>query len=146
MKTTHTTPSGKIVTLETFTVGQAFGTSCEVRARNGRQIATLETPRPYGFHDAAIEAGRNLADRLYPRKIEFRAYDTITEWSGPVRADRDKAQKDADRHNDGCARHGGYGSAIVVRQDPEAAGRIIDLEGNSVWPPHGRSTGAARWM
>jgi hypothetical protein len=58
---------------------------------------------------------------------EYRAYDTTTEWSGPVR-------------------QGGYGSAIVVTRDPEASGRIVDLEGQTVWPPDGRSCGAARWV
>ena len=68
MKTTHTTPSGKRITLETFTVGCNFGTSCELRHGNGRRIATLDTPVPLGFHESAIESGRELADRMFPAK------------------------------------------------------------------------------
>lgn len=77
---------------------------------------------------------------------EFRAYDTVTEWSGPVRDTVEAAEKDAARHNRGCAKQGGYGSAEVVTRDPEAPSRLVDLRGKSVWPPHGRSCGAARWV
>lgn len=66
MKTTHTTPSGKIVTLETYTVGINFGTGCEIRSRNGRRLATLDEPSPLGFVDSAIGRGRELADRMFP--------------------------------------------------------------------------------
>lgn len=76
---------------------------------------------------------------------EYRAYDVLTEWSGPVRSTVHAAERDADSHNAGCARQGGYGSAIVVTRDPESPSRLVDLEGESVWPPHGRSCGAARW-
>lgn len=75
----------------------------------------------------------------------FRAYDTTTEWMGLPREIQAAAQADADEHNDGCAKQGGYGSAIVVQRDPDAPGRCVDLEGRAVWPPHGRSTGAVRW-
>lgn len=77
--------------------------------------------------------------------IEYRAYDTVTEWLGPVRTALVDAEADATRHNAGCAQQGGYGSAIVVRQDPDAPGRCVTLEGQPVWPPHGRSCGSARW-
>ena len=77
---------------------------------------------------------------------EYRAYDTTTEWSGPVRASVDEAGRDADEHNVGCVRQGGYGRAIVVTRDPEAPGRLVDTDGDTVWPPHGRSCGAARWV
>lgn len=72
----------------------------------------------------------------------FRAYDTTTEWMGRPRRTPDAAQRDADKHNDGCARQGGYGSAIVVARDGD---RMMHLDGSPVWPPHGQSTGAARW-
>jgi hypothetical protein len=76
---------------------------------------------------------------------QWRAYDLVSEWSGPVRESADEAERDASQHNAGCAAQGGFGSAIVVRPDPEAPGRCVDLEGESVWPPHGRTTGAVRW-
>ncbi len=76
---------------------------------------------------------------------EFRAYDTTTEWSGPTRSTVEQAERDVQRHNDGCARQGGYGSAIVVTRDRDAPSRLADLDGRTIWPPHGRSNGAARW-
>lgn len=79
----------------------------------------------------------------------FRAYDTTTEWSGPPRATIEEAEADAAAHNEGCESQGGYGSAIVCRRDPEAPSRLEteeDGEWVSVWPPHGRSNGAARWV
>jgi hypothetical protein len=75
---------------------------------------------------------------------EYRAYDTTTEWSGPVRATIEAAQRDATRHNSGCEEQGGYGSAVVV-QRLDGGGRLADLDGQAVWPPHGRTSGAARW-
>lgn len=79
------------------------------------------------------------------RPAGFRAYDTTTEWMGQVRETETQAHGDAIRHNKGCAAQGGYGSAIVVRPDPEAPGRCVDLDGATVWPPHGRGNGAVRW-
>lgn len=73
---------------------------------------------------------------------EYRAYDVTTEWSGPVRTTEEAARRDAARHNHGCADQGGYGSARVVTRD---GARIANLDGSPVWPPHGRSTGAAYW-
>ena len=78
-----------------------------------------------------------------PPAALYRAYDTVTEWMGPVRLDEAKAQDDADRHNEGCVRQGGYGSAIVVVKTD--AGRCADLYSEAVWPPHGRTSGAVRW-
>jgi hypothetical protein len=72
----------------------------------------------------------------------YRAYDTTTEWQGSPRATIELAQRDADRHNDGCARQGGYGSAIVAVRD---GGRLATINGGTIWPPHGRGCGAARW-
>lgn len=37
---------------------------------------------------------------------EFCTYDTVTDWSGPIRGSVEAAQKDADRHNQGCAELG----------------------------------------
>jgi len=73
---------------------------------------------------------------------EYRAHDTVTGWQGPPRGDEEIAQADAATHNDGCAEQGGYGSAIVVVRD---GGRCVDLDGQPVWPAHGRTIGAARW-
>ena len=57
-----------------------------------------------------------------------------------------EALRDCNRHNRGCARQGGYGSAIVVQRDPDAEGRLVDLDGKTIWPPHGRGAGAAEWV
>jgi hypothetical protein len=73
----------------------------------------------------------------------YRAYDTCTEWSGPVRSTAVAAARDADRHNAGCAKQGGGGSAIVVTREGD---RLATPSGRTVWPPHGRSMGAARWV
>lgn len=81
--------------------------------------------------------------------VECRAYDTTTEWSGPVRNSIGEAWDDAERHNEACAKKGGYGSAVVVRRDPEAPSRLVYADGENVgetvWPPSGRTNGAARW-
>ena len=74
---------------------------------------------------------------------KYRAYDTITEWMGRDRNSPEKASADAEVHNAGCAKQGGYGSAIVVTDDGD--GRCVDLDGNYVWPPYGRGCGAVRW-
>jgi hypothetical protein len=84
----------------------------------------------------------------YRRRVDpqaFRAYDVVTGWWGPERATEGAAWGDCRRHNRGCAEQGGYGSAIVVVEDPEAPGRVVDLDGDEVWPPSGRSDGTARW-
>lgn len=75
----------------------------------------------------------------------FRAYDTVTEWMGPVRDTEERAQKDAASHNRGCVRQGGYGSAIVITEDPECEGRCATLDGQPVWPPSDRSRGSVEW-
>jgi hypothetical protein len=72
----------------------------------------------------------------------FRAYDVTTEWQGPPRDTIDAAAVDARAHNDGCRRQGGYGSAVVVENRD---GRLVDLDGDYVWPASGRTSGAARW-
>lgn len=73
----------------------------------------------------------------------YRAYDTTTDWSGPPRRSVAAAQRDARRHNDGSARQGGYGAAIVAVKDGD---RLADpMTGDPIWPPYGRGCGAARW-
>jgi hypothetical protein len=78
--------------------------------------------------------------------MEYRAYDTVTEKSGPIRQTRQQAEIDSRDHNDGCAAQGGYGSAEVVTRDPEAVGRLVDLDGHEIWPPYGHTAGTARWL
>lgn len=73
----------------------------------------------------------------------YRAHDTATDWAGPPRTTIDAAQHDADDHNGGCRKQGGYGRAIVVMDDGE--GRCTDLSGRYVWPTYGRSCGAVRF-
>ena len=76
----------------------------------------------------------------------YRAYDTVTEWSGRPRATAEEAQRDAEAHNDGCALQGGVGAAIVAMRDPEAPGRMVHEEdGRPIWPPHGMGNGSAQW-
>jgi hypothetical protein len=65
MKATHKTPAGRVVILETFSVGRHFGTDCRIRSRNGRLLATLPSPCPYGFEEAAIDRARAVADDLF---------------------------------------------------------------------------------
>lgn len=78
-------------------------------------------------------------------KQQYRAYDRTTEWMGRARSSVELAERDAEKHNAGCSKQGGYGSAIVVQRDPESEGRCVDLKGQPVWPPHGQSTGSVRW-
>jgi hypothetical protein len=92
---------------------------------------------------AANQCGDELEEAM-AQKTEYRAYDTTTEYLGPVRTSIREAQSDCDAHNQGCVQQGGYGSAIVV-QRLDGGNRCADLDGNPVWPPHGQSTGAARW-
>lgn len=108
-------------------------------------------PETYSRDDAYEAAARYVGARrrgwcpLSDRR--YRAYDTTTEWMGEARPTIDAADRDAKRHNDGCAKQGGYGSAIVVTQsDPsDTWPTCVDLEGKTVWPPHGRTPGAVRW-
>lgn len=78
----------------------------------------------------------------------YRAYDTTTEWQGPPRRALAAAERDAERHNDGCAEQGGHGSAVACAP---IDGRLHHLDGRGlpnprqpIWPPHGQSCGAAR--
>lgn len=77
-----------------------------------------------------------------PVACNYRAYDTTTEWSGRPRRTVEEAQADADAHNRWCARQSGYGSAIVAQRDGD---RLMDMTGQTIWPPHGMTSGAARW-
>lgn len=58
------TADGRTVRLRTVTVGQAFGTICQVVARNGRVVAETNPPRPHGAIEAALADGRDMAARL----------------------------------------------------------------------------------
>ena len=73
---------------------------------------------------------------------KFRAYDTVTEWRGPVRDNPEAARGDARHHNRGLRAVGGFGSALVIQPDPESPERAVDLHGVPVWPTHGRSSGS----
>lgn len=42
----------------------------------------------------------------------------------------------------GCRAQGGYSDRAVCAVDE--GGYLADLEGRTVWPPHGRSSGAVR--
>ena len=82
----------------------------------------------------------------------YRAYDTVTEWSGPIRDTAEAAERDATAHNKACAQPGrlgnaSYGSAIVVTRDPNTdTDRCVDLGGRTVWPQGSHTHGSARWV
>ena len=73
----------------------------------------------------------------------YRAYDAVTEWMSGAVDDPELADALAARHNAACAASGGFGSAIVVRR--AATGRCETLDGEDVWPPHGRGDGTVRF-
>lgn len=138
----------------TYSIDDAHGTAlCQGLPEHTARETAQRMADKSGLPVYLYEAGSNVepievapsTDDSGDEPIEYRAYDTTTEWSGPVRSTIEAAEADADRHNRGCAKQGGYGSAIVVTRDPDSETRLVDLDGASVWPPHGRSTGAARW-
>lgn len=79
----------------------------------------------------------------------YRAYDETTGWRGPIRATVAEATRDGDAHDEGCRAQGGYGSAQVIGRDPASPDYAVWVEGEqtgeTVWPRHGRSTGAVRF-
>jgi hypothetical protein len=79
-----------------------------------------------------------IDDALRQRK--FAAYDRVTGWlsAHPTEASAELAAR---RHNVGCAEQGGVGHARVYSVDAE--GYLSD-DGEPVWPPQGRSSGAVR--
>lgn len=131
-------------------LGQWEGTdpmTSEAQVREAVVLACesdVDPPRGEAL-DAIVEALLPRLCKIGLLITEYRAYDTTTEWMGPVRDTWEAASEDARAHNEGCASQGGYGSAIVVREDPRAPGRCVGLDGESVWPPFGRSHGAVRW-
>lgn len=57
------------VIIETYTVGQNFGTTAQLRAvgargRKGRVVASVDRVFPYGFTGAARAAAELLAEKL----------------------------------------------------------------------------------
>lgn len=50
------------VRISVYRVGTNFGWSAALKLRNGRQVATLDTPRP--FESAARSAAEELAAKL----------------------------------------------------------------------------------
>jgi len=88
--------------------------------RVGPTVSEIRRLRLLGRHEESMEKIETLREMVGSRrageliKCEYRAYDTVTEWSGPPRLRADDALKDADRHNAGCRKQGGFGSAIVV--------------------------------
>lgn len=121
--------------------GPADGLSLCVDASDRTWVLTLR----------GVESARGRGDAPSPERALhltgvrsgiYRAYDRLTEWSGPVSTTVGDAQADAERHNAGCSSQGGYGSARVALRDGD---RLQDLNGATIWPPHGRGCGAARW-
>lgn len=56
------TTTTKRVYLETFTIGQHFGTGCVIRAVGSRRkLAVTDETRPYGFDHAVRLDGEQLA-------------------------------------------------------------------------------------
>lgn len=59
----------KVVIIETYTVGQHFGTAARLRAvdargRKGRVVANVDRVFPYGFTGPATAAAERLAEKL----------------------------------------------------------------------------------
>jgi hypothetical protein len=114
-----------------------------VRGRAAELVAQWEAAGPVHADLRALLLD-TLTRRIMDAALRWRAYDTVTEWSGPPRADLEQAAKDAEEHNAGCAAQGGYGSATVAERGD--GDRLWDAyTGEAIWPPHGRSCGAARW-
>ena len=64
----------KRVYLETYTIGQHFGTVCVIRAVGSRgKLATTDTTRPYGFQAAAYADGKALAAKRGWTVVEVRS-------------------------------------------------------------------------
>jgi len=61
MKLKHVTANGKTYYIETYSVGQAFGTSARVRRGSWSQV--IDRTYPLGSHDAAAEAAIRLANK-----------------------------------------------------------------------------------
>lgn len=112
-------------------------------------------PLRAGTQYRPLSAGQNNVTGRYEMRVTvikpgpaaWRAYDTVTGWMGEARDSRDRAERDASRHNRGCVAQGGYGSAIVVTPDPDDAELCVAADtGETVWPARGRDCGAVRWL
>jgi len=73
---------------------------------------------------------------------EYRAYETLTDWSGPVRATESEAEADVEERNRVIRARGGIVSAVIAQRQND---RLASLDGEPIWPPYGRTHGAARW-
>lgn len=72
---------------------------------------------------------------------KFCAYDTTTGWIGPIQSSKGAAEKEAQRHNRGCAEQGGYGSAIACEIDTDG---FLWHYGARIYPPDGMTLGCVR--
>lgn len=61
MKLKHVTANGKTYYIETYSVGQAFGTSARVRRGSWSQF--IERTYPFGCDDAAAAAAVGIAEK-----------------------------------------------------------------------------------
>lgn len=73
---------------------------------------------------------------------QYRAISVQSDYQGPVRTTVAAAQADADEHDAYHRAQGGFARATVVTRDGD---RCATLDGEPVWPSHGRSSGALRW-
>ena len=73
---------------------------------------------------------------------EYRAYDPLTDWSGPARATESEAAADVEERNRVIRSRGGIASAVIAQRRND---RLASLDGDPIWPPYGRTHGAARW-
>jgi hypothetical protein len=142
---TDSTPTGAD-TMTTTTASRTLRALCPDARRGWHLIG--EGPARFGWatYTAAGDGtwlGRTASEALEGDAFpQYRAYDVTTEWQGPRRFLVADAERDAMRHNAGCRAQGGYGRAVVVQRSGD---RCAHLDGNPVWPSHGRSCGAARW-
>jgi hypothetical protein len=84
-----------------------------VRGRVAELVAEWEAGGPV-HEDLRAMLLDTLTRRIMDAALRWRAYDVVTEWSGPPRATIEDAERDAAGHNSGCAAQGGYGSARIA--------------------------------
>lgn len=75
-----------------------------------------------------------------PEPTEYTTYGPVR-GQGPVRETEPAAREDLESDQSGCAAQGGYSDRAVVGIVDE---RLVTLEGEYVWPAHGRSHGVVK--
>lgn len=78
---------------------------------------------------------------------EYRAYDELSQWRGPVRATIEEAERDIDRRLPKRVRVSTCGAIAryVVIESDEFDRSYYAGTNDPVWPDHGRGCGAVRF-